>query len=145
MKTDNPFNLLMPAAMAKVAEDAGVYKASKHPLTTFFLAITAGVFISIAFTFYITATTGSSALPYGLSKLAGGFCFSLGLILVVVCGADLFTSTVLIVVAKASKRISWGQLARHWINVYIGNLFGALFFVGLIWFSGEHMLANGCW
>ncbi len=145
MKTDNPFNLLMPAAMAKVAEDAGVYKASKHPLTTFFLAITAGVFISIAFTFYITATTGSSALPYGLSKLAGGFCFSLGLILVVVCGADLFTSTVLIVVAKASKRISWGQLARHWINVYIGNLFGALFFVGLIWFSGEHMLANGDW
>lgn len=145
MKTDNPFDLLVPAAIAKVAEDAGVYKASKHPLTTFLLAITAGVFISIAFTFYITATTGSSVLPYGLSKLAGGFCFSLGLILVVVCGAELFTSTVLMVVAKASKRISWGQLARHWFNVYIGNLFGALLFVGLIWFSGEHMLANGGW
>lgn len=131
--------------MAKVAEDAGVYKASKAPLTTFFLAINAGVFISIAFTFYITVTTGAGALPFGISRLIGGLCFSLGLILVVVCGADLFTSTVLIVVAKASGRISWGQLTRHWIIVYIGNLCGALFFVGLIWLSGEHMTGNGQW
>ncbi|PKH24286.1 formate transporter FocA [Enterobacterales bacterium CwR94] len=145
MKADNPFNLLLPQAMAKVAEDAGVYKATKHPLTTFFLAITAGVFISIAFVFYITATTGTAGMPFGIAKLIGGLCFSLGLILVVICGADLFTSTVLIVVAKASGRITWGQLARNWINVYIGNLFGALFFVALIWFSGEHMLANGAW
>ncbi|KOC92763.1 formate transporter FocA [Winslowiella iniecta] len=145
MKADNPFDLLLPAAMAKVAEEAGVYKATKQPLTTFFLAITAGVFISIAFVFYITVTTGTGAVPYGLAKLVGGICFSLGLMLVVICGADLFTSTVLIVVAKASGRITWLQLARNWINVYIGNLFGALFFVGLIWFSGEHMVANGAW
>ncbi|WP_416412839.1 formate transporter FocA [Pantoea sp. App145] len=145
MKTDNPFNSLLPAAMAKVAEDAGVYKATKHPLTTFFLAITAGVFISIAFVFYITATTGSGAMPYGMAKLIGGICFSLGLMLVVVCGADLFTSTVLIVVAKASGRITWGQLARNWLNVYVGNLIGAIFFVVLIWLSGEHMVANGAW
>ncbi|ORM60435.1 formate transporter FocA [Mixta calida] len=131
--------------MAKVAEEAGVYKATKHPLTTFFLAINAGVFISIAFVFYITATTGTADVPYGLAKLVGGLCFSLGLILVVVCGADLFTSTVLIVVAKASGRISWGQLGKNWLNVYIGNLFGALFFVALIWFSGEYLAANGAW
>ncbi|TPV24504.1 formate transporter FocA [Pantoea anthophila] len=145
MKTDNPFNLLLPAAMAKVAEDAGIYKATKHPFTTFFLALTAGVFISIAFVFYITATTGSGTMPYGIAKLIGGICFSLGLMLVVVCGADLFTSTVLIVVAKASGRISWGQLARNWINVYVGNLGGALFFVALMWFAGQHMVANGAW
>lgn len=145
MKADNPFNLLLPAAMAKVAEDAGVYKATKHPLTTTFLAFTAGMFISIAFVFYITATTGSGEMAYGMAKLIGGICFSLGLILVVVCGADLFTSTVLIVVAKASGRITWGQLARNWINVYFGNLAGALFFVALMWFSGEHMVANGAW
>jgi len=145
VKADNPFNLLLPAATAKVAEDAGVYKATKQPLKTFYLAITAGVFISIAFVFYITATTGTAAVPFGLAKLVGGICFSLGLMLVVVCGADLFTSTVLIVIAKASGRISWGQLTRNWLNVYFGNLVGALFFVGLIWFSGMLMTANGQW
>jgi formate transporter len=129
--------------MAKIAEEAGVYKATKKPFTTFFLAITAGVFISIAFVFYITATTGSA--PSGLTKLVGGLCFSLGLMLVVVCGADLFTSTVLTMVAKASGRISWAQLARNWINVYVGNFFGAMFFVALIWFAGQAMTANGAW
>ncbi|MBD8163202.1 formate transporter FocA [Erwinia persicina] len=145
MKAGNPFDLLLPSEMAKVAEDAGVYKATKHPFTTFFLAITAGVFISIAFAFYITATTGTAAVPWGLAKLVGGICFSLGLMLVVVCGADLFTSTVLTVVAKASGRISWLQLARNWIIVYIGNFIGAIFFVALIWFAGQYMVANGAW
>jgi formate transporter len=137
--------MLLPAAMAKIAEDAGVYKATKHPLKTFYLAITAGVFISIAFVFYITATTGTAGIPFGLAKLVGGICFSMGLMLVVVCGADLFTSTVLTVVAKASGRITWRQLAINWLNVYIGNLFGALIFVALIWFSGQYMAANGLW
>lgn len=145
MKAGNPFDLLLPSEMAKVAEDAGVYKATKHPFTTFFLAITAGVFISIAFAFYITATTGTAAVPWGLAKLVGGICFSLGLMLVVVCGADLFTSTVLTVVAKASGRISWAQLARNWIIVYVGNFIGAIFFVALIWFAGQYMAANGAW
>ncbi|MCL2895450.1 formate transporter FocA [Brenneria tiliae] len=145
MKADNPFTLLLPAAMAKVAEDAGVYKATKHPWTTFYLAITAGVFISIAFVFYITSTTGTATIPFGIAKLIGGICFSLGLMLVVVCGADLFTSTVLTVIAKASGRITWKQLACNWVNVYIGNLFGALLFVALIWFAGEHTVANGAW
>ncbi|STR46446.1 formate transporter [Klebsiella oxytoca] len=76
--------------MAKVAEEAGVYKATKHPIKTFYLAITAGVFISIAFVFYITATTGTAGMPFGVAKLIGGICFSLGLILCVICGADLF-------------------------------------------------------
>jgi len=145
VKADNPFDLLLPAAMAKVAEDVGVYKATKHPLTTFYLAITAGMFISIAFVFYITATTGTATIPFGIAKLIGGTCFSLGLILCVICGADLFTSTVLIVVAKASGRITWGQLAKNWINVYVGNLCGALMFVALIWLSGMYMTANGAW
>lgn len=145
MKTDSPFDLILPAATAKIAEDAGVYKATKHPLKTFYLAITAGVFISIAFVFYITATTGTAGVPFGLAKLVGGICFSLGLMLVVLSGADLFTSTVLIVIAKASGRISWGQLGANWLNVYLGNLVGALFFVALIWFSGEYMVANGQW
>ncbi|WP_254555975.1 formate/nitrite transporter family protein, partial [Salmonella enterica] len=81
-----------------------------------------GVFISIAFVFFITASSGTSAMHYCMAKLIGGICFSLVLILCVICGADLFTSTVLIVLAKASGRITWGQLAKNWLNFYIGNL-----------------------
>jgi formate transporter len=144
MDTSNAFDLRLPAEMAKVAEQAGLYKVSKKKELSFFLAVTAGVFISIAFVFYITVTTGPSPAT-ALAKLAGGMCFSLGLILVVVCGADLFTSTVLTVMAKASGLISWGQLIVNWIVVYLGNLVGALFFVALIWFAGQHMNGNGLW
>ncbi|ECH6754821.1 TPA: formate transporter FocA [Salmonella enterica] len=145
MKGNNFNSLLLPAEMAKVAEETGVYKTTKHPLKTFYLSVTAGVFISIAFVFYITSTVGTAGMPYGIAKLIGGICFSLGLILCIICGADLFTSTVLIVVAKACGRISWRQLLWNWVNVYIGNLAGALFFVLLIWLSGEYMTANGGW
>jgi formate transporter len=144
MDNSNAFDLRLPAEMAKVAEQAGLYKVSKKKELSFFLAVTAGVFISIAFVFYITVTTGPAPAT-ALAKLAGGVCFSLGLILVVVCGADLFTSTVLTVMAKASGLISWGQLIMNWIVVYLGNLVGALFFVGLIWFAGQYMSGNGLW
>ncbi|MCP9268450.1 formate transporter FocA [Xenorhabdus sp. XENO-1] len=145
MKTDNPFNLFPPAVMAQIADDSGVYKVNKHPAVTYLSAIMAGVFISIAFVFYITATTGTSSIPYGLAKLTGGICFSLGLMLVVIFGADLFTSTVLTIVSKATGRITWSQMLKNWINVYIGNLIGALFFVILMWQSGQYAIANGSW
>ncbi|WP_445374359.1 formate transporter FocA [Photorhabdus tasmaniensis] len=145
MRADNPFNLLPPAVMTQIADDIGVYKTTKHPAITYISAITAGVFISIAFVFYITATTGTSSVPYGLAKLVGGICFSLGLMLVVVCGADLFTSTVLTIIAKATRRITWNQMFKNWINVYLGNLIGALFFVAVIWFAGQYNVANGLW
>uniref|UniRef100_UPI0036DF9833 formate transporter FocA n=1 Tax=Photorhabdus sp. RM322S TaxID=3342825 RepID=UPI0036DF9833 len=145
MRADNPFNLLPPAVMTQIADDLGVYKTTKHPAITYMSAITAGVFISIAFVFYITATTGTASIPYGLAKLVGGICFSLGLMLVVVCGADLFTSTVLTIIAKATGRITWNQMFKNWINVYLGNLIGALFFVTVIWFAGQYNVANGLW
>lgn len=144
MDTGNAFDLRLPAEMAKVAEQSGLYKVSKKKELSFFLAVTAGVFISIAFVFYITVTSGPAPAT-ALAKLAGGVCFSLGLILVVVCGADLFTSTVLTVMAKASGLISWRQLIGNWIIVYLGNLVGALFFVALIWFAGQTMSSNGLW
>ncbi|MBC8945252.1 formate transporter FocA [Xenorhabdus indica] len=145
MKTDNPFNLYPPAIMAQIADDSGVYKVNKHLAVTYLSAIMAGVFISIAFVFYITATTGTFSIPYGLAKLTGGICFSLGLMLIIIFGVDLFTSTVLTIVSKATGRITWSQMLKNWINVYIGNLMGALFFVTLMWHSGQYTAANGFW
>lgn len=141
----NPFDAHLPTAMALKAEDVGVYKATKNPLQSFYLAITGGIFISIAFVFYTTVTTGSGDMPYGMAKLIGGLVFSLGLILVVICGAELFTSSVLTMVARASGRITTLQLVYNWVVVYLGNMLGAVFFVLLIWFAQQHMAGNGAW
>ncbi|WP_260115564.1 formate transporter FocA [Vibrio sp. SS-MA-C1-2] len=146
MKTEkNPFDALMPADMAHLAEETGVYKATKKQIQSFYLAITAGVFISIAFVFYTTVTTGSADMSYGMAKFVGGLAFSLGLILVVICGGELFTSSVLTTVARASNRITTLQLLKNWAVVYIGNFIGAILFVICIWFAGQHMAAHGEW
>lgn len=145
MDNNNPFDALLPGDMTKKAEDVGVGKATKNPIQAFFLAMSAGVFISIAFVFYITVTTGAGDAPWGMTKLVGGLAFSLGLILVVVCGGELFTSTVLTVVARASNRITNAQLARNWTTVYIGNFAGALFFVCIIYLAGTYLSNSGEW
>ncbi len=141
----NPFEALLPVAMAHKAKEMGVYKATRNPLQSFYLAITAGVFISTAFVFYTTVTTGSGDMPYGLAKFIGGLAFSLGLILVVICGGELFTSSVLTTVARASGRITTSQLLRNWVTVYLGNMVGAFFFVMMIWLAQQHMTGNGAW
>lgn len=146
MKTEsNPFDALMPHAIAHKAEDVGVAKATKEPLQSFYLAITAGVFISIAFVFYTTVTIGADTMPFGLAKLIGGLAFSLGLILVVICGGELFTSSVLTTIALASGRINTSQLLKNWIMVYFGNMVGTFFFVAMIWFAQQHMFGDGAW
>lgn len=119
------FDALVPHEMAIKAEDAGVAKATKDPIASFVLAITAGAFIGIAFIFYTVVTTDNGAMGWGANKMLGGLAFSLGLMLVVVNGGELFTSTVLTVVAKASNKISWAQLGRNWLIVYVGNFVGA--------------------
>ena len=93
MKAESPFDCLKPEAIAALAEDITYAKATKPAYKTIPLAITAGVFIALAFVFYITVTTGTGNVAWGLSKLVGGICFSLGLILCVLLGAELFTST----------------------------------------------------
>ncbi|MDH2924358.1 formate transporter [Nicoletella semolina] len=137
--------MFSPAEMAKIAEDSAVYKATKNQFYSFLSAITAGAYISIAFVFYATSQVGASELPWGVAKLIGGIVFSLGITMCVIFGAELFTSSTLTVIAKASKRISWTQLAKNWLVVYGGNFIGAFVIVGLVWFSGEIMAANGQW
>ena len=145
MSNDKLVDSFSPAQMTQIAEEIGNYKVNKHPSSTILSAIIAGVFISIAFVFYITVTTGTATVAFGLAKLVGGICFSLGLMLVVCCGSDLFTSTVLTILPKMTHKISWTKMIRNWIFVYIGNFIGAILFVTVIWFSGQYMVANGLW
>lgn len=137
--------MLSPTEMAQMGEDVGVYKATKKQRFSFYSAIPAGAFIALAFVFYTTTQTAGADVAWGLLKLVGGVVFSLGVIMVVVCGSELFTSSTMTLVAKASGRISYTQMLRNWLVVYAGNFVGALFIVLLIWAAGQTMAANGQW
>lgn len=147
MKTENSASTCIqsPAQMAQIGEDAGVYKATKKQFYSFLSAIPAGAFIAIAFVFYATTQTANGDAPWGLTKLVGGIVFSLGVIMVVVCGSELFTSSTMTAVARVSGRISTVQMLRNWVVVYLGNFIGAIFIVLLTWFAGQIMAANGQW
>ncbi|MGL5948380.1 MAG: formate transporter FocA [Aeromonas sp.] len=145
MKTESAVECLKPEDIAALAEEITYAKATKPAYKSFPLAITAGVFIAIAFIFYVTVTTGAGSMPWGMTKLVGGLCFSLGLILCVLLGGELFTSSTLTLVAKASGRVSWAQVVKNWGLVYFGNLIGGLTMVALIVLSSQYMAADGQW
>lgn len=141
---DSP-SILSPAQMAKTAEDAAYAKAINRPLASFLLGLTAGAYIGLGFVFYVTSQIGIAEGQWGATRVLGGVVFSTGLALVVLTGAELFTSSTLTLTARASGRISWWQLLRNWGVVYVANFFGALTLVALIYFGGTWRLAEGEW
>ncbi len=128
----------------QTAEQYGVSKVTKSPLQSFILAIFAGAFIALAFVFYITVTNGATG-SWGMTRFVGGLAFSLGLVLVVVAGGELFTSTVLTSVAWAQKRINSEELVIVCSRVFLGNLVGALLILALVLAGGMHSLNHGEW
>ena len=109
-----------PAEIAVKVEEAGTSKAVMAADRAFMLALLAGAFIGFGALFYTLVTTGST-LGFGPTRLLGGMAFSLGLILVVIGGAELFTGNNLIVMAWADRKITTAQLGRNWSIVYAGN------------------------
>ena len=130
------YGAVPPAEIAKLAEQTAVGKARKHPEVTFILAVLAGVFIAIAGMFYTVVTAGSSDMPYGMAKLVGGIAFSTGLMMVVLCGAELFTSNTLLLMGKATGRLNFAQISKNWSIVYFGNMVGSLIFAAMIVYGG---------
>ncbi len=133
----------LPAEMAHKAELVGVKKANSSAITLFFLAVLAGAFIALGAIFSTTVVSGTSSLPYGVTRLLAGITFSLGLILVVVGGAELFTGNNLIIMAWASKRISTKAVLRNWGIVYLGNFVGSILTALLMVFSRQHTFGSG--
>lgn len=133
-----------PQQIAVRVRDVGVAKATAPILTTVALAVLAGAFISLGALFYTVTVSGAGPdAPFGLTRLAGGVAFSLGLILVVVGGAELFTGNNLIAMAWAAGRLRTGDVLRNWAWVYAGNLLGALGTVTLVLLAGVHELGDG--
>ncbi|RJP53526.1 MAG: formate transporter FocA [Anaerolineaceae bacterium] len=149
--TEVRIDSLLPAEMATRAEYLGVRKAEMPFFTMLMLSILAGAFISLGAVFATTVAAGgmsvsgtdgavvyTTGLPYGVTRLLTGLVFSLGLILVIVGGAELFTGNNLIVMAWASGKVTGRALLRNWGIVYVGNFLGAIGTVGLMFFSGQY-------
>ncbi len=145
MQTSLPqLEALLPPEMARKAEKIGEKKASLSWVSLLFLSILAGAFIALGAIFATTVVAGvGDKLPYGISRLLAGMAFSLGLILVVVGGAELFTGNILIVIAWISRRVSTGSLLRNWLIVYIGNFIGAAATAVISFLSGQYAFGNG--
>ncbi len=146
MKTTQDQNLqidaFIPIEMAERAERVGIAKATMPAGQMFVLAILAGAFVALGAVFATTVTAGGS-LPYGISRLLAGLVFCLGLVLVVVAGAELFTGNNLIVMAAASGKVTIAQLLRNWAIVYAGNFLGAIATAALVFVSGQHTFGSG--
>jgi formate transporter len=144
MSGDRPqFDALLPPEMAARAEEMGVRKARLDATSLFALAVLAGAFISLGAIFATTVSAGAGELPFGVVRLLAGLAFSLGLILVIVGGAELFTGNTLIVMAWAGGKVSSRLLLRNWAIVYAGNLAGALATAAVMLVSGQYAFGNG--
>ena len=131
-----------PAQMAMRVEKAGITKGNMDTLSTFILAMLAGAFIAFGAVLY-TFVTHDSAMSMGITKLLGGLVFCLGLILVIVAGAELFTGNNLIVMAYVSRKVTAGQLLKNWGIVFAGNFVGALVIVLFMYLSGHLGVSGG--
>ncbi|MGD8110276.1 formate transporter FocA [Vibrio sp. TRT 17S01] len=145
MSAETNHQYFSPAEMMAEAEKFALSKAKKSDGMILSLSVMAGAFIGLAFLFYITVTTGSADAGWGLSRLAGGLAFSMGLILIVICGGELFTSSVLSSISWANKQISFGKMLSIWGKVYIGNFIGAMFLLLLVSAAGLYQLDHGQW
>ena len=144
MSTEIRIDALLPAEMARRAEYLGVRKAEAKLLPMVALSVLAGAFIGLgAVSATIMATGASGVLPYGLTRMLVGLVFSLGLILVVVGGAELFTGNNLIVMAWASGKVSTKSLLRNWVIVYLGNFVGSIGTAVMVFLSKQYMFSSG--
>jgi formate/nitrite transporter len=131
-----------PAEIARSVETKGVTKAGAPAMATFVLGLVAGAFIALGGVLSTLIGTGSQ-LGFGPTRWLAGIGFSLGLVLVVIAGAELFTGNVLIVMAWASRRVSSLQLLRNWVLVYAGNILGSFSVVALVYFAEWWKLGEG--
>jgi formate/nitrite transporter len=134
---------LLPTEMAKKAEDVGLNKANLDFWTLLALSVLAGAFIGLGAIFATTVSTGGTALPYGVNRLLTGLTFCLGLILVIVGGAELFTGNTLIIMGFMSGKVPLIKLLRNWGIVYLGNLVGSVLTALTMFLTKQYTFASG--
>ena len=137
-----PSDAYPPPEIARKVELIGVAKAHTDTVTLLVLAVLAGAFISLGALFFTVVVT-NAGVGFGLTRLLGGLSFCLGLVLVVVAGAELFTGNNLIAMAWASGLIGTREVMRNWLLAYVGNVIGCLGTVVLVLWGGVAGLDGG--
>ena len=138
------FDALLPVEIAEKAEAVGVAKTRLDVLSLFALAALGGAFIALGGMFATTVLAGADgAIPFGVSRLLSGAVFCLGLILVIVGGAELFTGNTLMVMALAAGKVRLREMLRAWTIVYVGNFVGAVGTAALVFLSGQYLGGKG--
>jgi len=128
--------LLSPMETVSFATEAGFAKASKIPSKVLISSMVAGALIALGAIFSVNTSAGMTDVPYGIVKLLSGFTFSIGLVMVMFTGSDLFTGSTLLANAAADRKITWGKYFGNISLVYVGNFIGALIIVAMLWGSG---------
>lgn len=131
-----------PRDIARMVQHLGVAKAKTATLTVLVLSVLAGAFVSLGALFFTVMVTDSS-LGFGVTRLLGGLSFSLGLILVVIAGAELFTGNILMAMAWASRLIGARDILRNWMLVYLGNVIGSVATVAFVLWTDIAATNNG--
>ena len=133
---------LSPAETELKAEKLAEAKSVMPPSKCFVSSMLAGAFIAFG-AMYFCLLLGDPSMPFAVQRLVGGVCFCLGLVLVLCCGAELFTGNILMVCAKASGSIGWGALLKNWALVWAGNFAGALVAVALVYLANVAAMNGG--
>ena len=132
--SSNSSDSLQPREIAEKMEKIGVQKVNLNSFSAFILAITAGAFIALG-GIYFTFATSQIIVTRPFTQIIGGMVFSMGLILVVIAGAELFTGNHLAIMGLASRKITVSKLLRNWILVYVGNFLGSVATAAILYMS----------
>jgi len=131
-------NALTPPEIYEKVSDSGIAKANGSIPKLFLLGIMAGAFIAFGAQASLMASFNLTSDPatFGIGKVVMGAVFPVGLMMVVLCGAELFTGNCLMFTGALDKKFKWSAIWRNWAIVYIGNLVGSLIIVLFIAYSG---------
>lgn len=133
---------LTPAQIEAKAETVAVGKVALPGARCFVLAMFAGAFIGFGGAFF-GLVMSDATLGFAAQRCLGGLCFCLGLLLVLCCGAELFTGNALMVCGAQSGKVPWSGVLRNWAIVWLGNLAGSLVLAALMYLANLQGMNGG--
>ncbi len=134
----------LPPEMASKAENDGIAKAGQDTFTLMTLGVLGGAFIAFGAIFSNVALAGSqNVMSFGFARVVAGLVFGVGLSLVLLAGAQIFTGDVLMVMAWANRRLETVHVVRAWCLVWIGNFIGAVSTALIVFLAGHHQFGGG--